>query len=94
MLILLMYFEKLEPGQLSRHSDGLRAGLPGFASWQGQNYSLFHGVQTNSGAHQASYPMGTRVSFPGGEAYHSPPSSAEVKIGGVVPPLPRMCSSA
>jgi hypothetical protein len=36
------------------------------------------------GAHPASYPMGTRGSFPGVkrpgcEAYHSPPSSAEVK---------------
>jgi len=27
----------------------------------------------------ASYPMGTRGSFPGGKADHSPPSSAEVK---------------
>jgi hypothetical protein len=42
-------------------------------------------VQTGSGAHPASYPMGTGVSFPGGKARpgrdadHSPPSSAEVK---------------
>jgi hypothetical protein len=42
-------------------------------------------VQTGSGAHPASYTMGTRGSFPGGkaqpgrEADHSPPSSAEVK---------------
>jgi hypothetical protein len=37
-----------------------------------------------SGAHPASYPMGTRGSFPGvkqpgREADHSPPSSVEVK---------------
>jgi hypothetical protein len=37
-----------------------------------------------SGAHPASYPMGTRVSIPGGkpagrEDDHSPPSSTEVK---------------
>jgi hypothetical protein len=42
-------------------------------------------VQTGSGAHPASYPMGTWGSFPGGkerpgrDADHSPPSSAEVK---------------
>jgi hypothetical protein len=42
-------------------------------------------VQTGSGAHPASYPMGTGGSFPGGkgrpgrDADHSPPSSAEVK---------------
>jgi hypothetical protein len=42
-------------------------------------------VQTGSGAHPASCPMGTRGSFPGGKARpgrdadHSPPSSAEVK---------------
>jgi hypothetical protein len=42
-------------------------------------------VQTGSGAHPASYPMGTWGSFPGGKARpgrdadHSLPSSAEVK---------------
>jgi hypothetical protein len=41
--------------------------------------------QTGSGAHPASYPMGTGGSFPGGKARpgrdadHSPPYSAEVK---------------
>jgi hypothetical protein len=48
------------------------------------NFSLHHRVQTGSGAHPASYPMGNRSSFPGDkwlgrEADHSPPSSAEVK---------------
>jgi hypothetical protein len=32
------------------------------------NVSLHHGVQNSSGAHPASYPMGTRGSFPGGIA--------------------------
>jgi hypothetical protein len=42
-------------------------------------------VQIGSGAHPASYPMGTGGSFPGGKARpgrdadHSPPSSAEVE---------------
>jgi hypothetical protein len=48
------------------------------------NFSLHHRVQNGSRAHPASYPMGTRGSFPGvqrpgREADHSPPSSAEVK---------------
>jgi hypothetical protein len=32
------------------------------------NFSLRHRVQTGSGVHSASYPMGTRGSFPGGKA--------------------------
>jgi hypothetical protein len=33
-----------------------------------QNLSLLHSVQTGSGAHPASYQMGTGDSFPGGKA--------------------------
>jgi hypothetical protein len=48
----------------------------------GGNFSLLNRVQNGSGAHPASYPMGTRSSFlgvkrPGREADNSPPSSAE-----------------
>jgi hypothetical protein len=32
------------------------------------NFSLHHRVQNGSGAHQASYTMGTKSSFPGGKA--------------------------
>jgi hypothetical protein len=32
------------------------------------NFSLHHRVQNGSGAHPASYPMGTRGSFTGGKA--------------------------
>jgi hypothetical protein len=32
------------------------------------NFSLHHGVQTGSGAHPDSYPMGTRYFLPGGKA--------------------------
>jgi hypothetical protein len=32
------------------------------------NFSLHHRVQNDSGAHPASYPMGTGGSFPGGKA--------------------------
>jgi hypothetical protein len=55
-----------------------------FESRWGQHFSLFHIGQTGSGAHPASYIMGTRGSFPRGkaaecEADHSPLTSAEVK---------------
>jgi hypothetical protein len=48
------------------------------------NFSLHHRVQNGSGAHPASYPMGTRalslgIKRPGREADQSPSSSAEVK---------------
>jgi hypothetical protein len=49
------------------------------------NFSLrHHRVQTGSGAHPTSYPMGNGGSFPGvmrlgREADYSPPSNAEVK---------------
>jgi hypothetical protein len=33
-----------------------------------KNFSLHHRIQTGSGAHPASYPMGTKGSFPGGKA--------------------------
>jgi hypothetical protein len=33
-----------------------------------RNFSLHHRVQSGSGAHPASYPMGTRGSFPWGKA--------------------------
>jgi hypothetical protein len=49
------------------------------------------------GYHLASYPIGIGGSFPGGkaaglEADHSRPSSAEVKKGGSIPPLPHTSS--
>jgi hypothetical protein len=48
------------------------------------NFSLHHRVQNGSGAHTASYPMGTRVSFHEGKAagawsWPFTPSSAEVE---------------
>jgi hypothetical protein len=73
-------------------SDRLQAGQLALNSWQGQDFSLLHRVLISSWAHS---PMDTGGSFPvvkrpGREAGHSPPSSAEVKNGGVIPPLPNV----
>jgi hypothetical protein len=62
--------------------------LPKGTNFEVPHYTIFSSspcVQTGSGAHQASYAMGTGGTFPGGKARpgrdpdHSPPSSAEVK---------------
>jgi hypothetical protein len=51
----------------------------------GAHFSCSPCVQIGSGAHPASYPMGTGGSFSGGKVWpgrdadHSPPSRAEVK---------------
>jgi hypothetical protein len=50
-----------------------------------EDFSSSPCVQTGSGVHPASYPVGTRGPFPGGKAQlgrdadHSPPFSAKVK---------------
>jgi hypothetical protein len=55
------------------------------SSTEAEDFSSNLCVQTASGAHPASYTMGTGGSFPGGKARpgrdvdYSPPSSAEVK---------------
>jgi hypothetical protein len=72
----------------SRYSDGLRAGRPGFYSWQGQD-SILRSVQTDSGAHPASCPVGTGDKAAGAWSWPSP-SIAEVKRGGAIRPLPFM----
>jgi hypothetical protein len=44
---------------VSRYSDRLLTGRPGFDSRQCKFYFLLHTVQTDSRAHPASYPIGT-----------------------------------
>jgi hypothetical protein len=46
------------------HDRGSRVRFPAGAG----NFSLHYRVQNSSGAHPASYPMGTRGSFPGSKA--------------------------
>jgi hypothetical protein len=57
---------------------------------------MSHRIKTGSGPTQASYPMGTRDSFPGRKerikqqrdvADRSPPLNAKVKNCGAIPPL-------
>jgi hypothetical protein len=57
-----------------------------------RNLSLFHSVQTGSGAHPASYSMSNEVSFLGDKADKSPPSCIEVKKRGNIIPLPHRTS--
>jgi hypothetical protein len=59
--------------------------------------SLFHSVETGSGAQPASCPTGTDtlslgIKRPGCEADHLPLSSAEVENVGAVAPLPHATS--
>jgi len=56
-----------------------------------------HRVQTGSGAHPASYPVGTyvlsvEVKRPGHEADHSTPCMPRLRMGVAIPPFPNMCS--
>jgi hypothetical protein len=58
------------------------------------DFSLLHSDHTGCGAHPASYAVDASGSFLGvkqsvREADHSPPSAAEVKDGGAIPPLPQ-----
>jgi hypothetical protein len=69
----------------SSRVDG-RGSIPG----RGKRFFLLHSIQAGFGAHSASNPMGTKGSFPGGEADQSLPYSVEVKNGGAIHPLPCM----
>jgi hypothetical protein len=67
------------------YSARLRTGWSGVRVPVGAGkFSSHHRVQTGSGAHPVSYPVGTRGSFPGDKAtvawsWPPPPSSADVK---------------
>jgi hypothetical protein len=73
-------------------------GLDGLVLLPAWHYfSLLHSILTESGAHPVSYSVDTGGDFPRSKAAgvlgrRSPPSSAEVKSGGAIAPLPHMSS--
>jgi hypothetical protein len=58
-VVFPIYITKRHKELLSWYSDELRAGRPGFDSRQVQKPFFLHSVQNGSGAHPASYSMGT-----------------------------------
>lgn len=71
--------------------DNARVRFPASA----KDFSTLHSVQIDSSAHPASYLVGTGVLSLGQsgrgvkfKTVYSPPSSVQVKIGGVMSPLP------
>jgi hypothetical protein len=68
-------YERKYPFNSRDSSVGIALGY-GLDDWDSRvrilaedgNFSLHHRVQNGSGAHPASYPMGTRGSFSGGKA--------------------------
>jgi hypothetical protein len=98
-VVSLNIYKLREPGELSRYSDGLREGRPSSIPGKDKRCSSIAYVQTGSGAHPASYTMGTWTLSPGGgvkrpgrEVDCSPPLSAEVKNGEVTSQLPHTSS--
>jgi hypothetical protein len=81
----------LSDDELSRYSDRLRDGRPGFDSRLIQQIFLYS--TASRPAHQPSVrlvrgDLSLWAKRPGPEADHLPPSSAEVKNGGAIHPLP------
>jgi hypothetical protein len=79
--------KNIEAG-IAQYSDGLWAGWPGFDSWEGQDIFLYTMSRPTLERTQPPIQWYQGVEQPGHEADHSPPSSAEVKNGGAIPPLP------
>jgi hypothetical protein len=85
LYLLLALTVKLTNERTGRSDDS--GSIPG----GGEEFFFRHHVQTGSGAHPASYPMGTGGSFPGdkaagakGSPLHPVPAS---KMRGAIPPL-------
>jgi hypothetical protein len=68
LIIFLLTIKNRRWDKLSGITLGYGLDDPGFESRQGLNSFLRHSVQTGFGVYPASYPMGTRGSFPGGKA--------------------------
>jgi hypothetical protein len=80
--------------QSHRYSDWIRGGQPGFDCRQGQGIFLYSTAArpalepTQPPIQWVSGALSPGVKRPGREVDHSPPSGAEVKTGGPIPPLP------
>jgi hypothetical protein len=76
---------------LSRYSDGIRTGRPGFDSRQGMRYFLFSTASipvlrpTQPPIQWIAGAPSPKVKRLGHEADHSPPSTSEDKYGGDIP---------
>jgi hypothetical protein len=57
-----------DPRWLSQYSDGLRGGAGVQLPAGERDFSVLQSVQTDSGAHRTSYPVGTQSSFRGDKA--------------------------
>jgi hypothetical protein len=73
------------------------ARWPGFKSWQGQDFSLMRNVQSVLGPTQppiqwVPVALSLGLKRQGREADHTRVSSAEVKNGGAIHPLPHLSS--
>jgi hypothetical protein len=82
----------------SRYSDGLWAGRTGFHSRQEQHILLYSAASRQTlGPNQPPIQwvpetISPRVKRQRRDAHHSPPSSAEVKNDGAIPPFSHMSS--
>jgi hypothetical protein len=94
----IISYATMKLGKLNRYSDGLQAEQPrNRYSIPDRGFCLIDSVQTVTGSYPAFYRMGTRDFFPGvkrpwREANRSTSSSAEVKNGRSIPPLPHTFS--
>jgi hypothetical protein len=92
------YLSIPEPGELCQYSDMLWAEQPGFDSWQELEIFLYSTVSrlalgpTQPPIQWVLGALSLGVKRPGHEAESSPPSSAEVRNGGAIPPFHHMSS--
>jgi hypothetical protein len=84
-MVVTLFYSTCRSSAVGIATDyGLDGSEVEFGPQKGKEFSLLHIVQTGSGSHLASYPMGTGRSFlgvkrQGCEADHSLPTSAEIK---------------
>jgi hypothetical protein len=71
------------PELLSQYSDWVQGWTTRVLFLTGRGiFSLRHRVQTDSGAHPASYPVGTKSSFPRVNIM------SRLRMSGAIPPIP------